>query len=622
MSSSDQQENGNGNAKINFIEDPASEFTIGLHEDKPLLLEDARFLSARTFGQTKIVYRNLDLNRLMLPGTNWELLKGGKTQDILSFHVRRELLRVFFDTYTYYLTVRKFFRFLRDWVSVLFWSFITTLNLFPTSANKVIKSISPRGSTSNLRPAASRFYQFGQGNSHNSNTNYSITSYLSATASNRFALLFGKKSQSWIDYLINLPTIIGDYTIAQSLILSIPKRSDLVKQAVSGYQIPESCCVILDYKHLVVPPPREIPTPFLDARKKVIIPTQNKIQKVWEERAEWASAQKTHRASEISKLQIEASRLISWSACCGVKILYIYESNGIAWNDISKIAQMIEVEMKSLYGIDNSMRPCIKIINASTDEIRVISDDEIFVPSSAYSTEKNTNSTTKTIYRLETDYNNVNTNSKGNNTEKDESKETKNEEKKEDNQKEQPEGPFGYLQTNVIPIVGVDSKMTEGANQNMNGTSTVFESLTKQLPESIPYSNSIEQPESLISDLATNNGTFEELQVMFIAKKNGKESITENFKKKLFQAKGKLNEETMNDIIEKFDITPKLVLHPARSRIHTNGIYGLPFYFFSDSESDENNIDYDPLFFGTESPVSFYFFLRALKYYTSYYKSV
>ncbi|GME90858.1 unnamed protein product [[Candida] boidinii] len=618
MSSSDQPENGNGNGKVDIAEDPASEFTISLHEDQPLLLEDARFLSAKTFGQTKVVYRNLDLNRLMLPGTNWELLKGGKTQDILSFHVRRELLRLFFDTYTQYLTIRKFFRFLRDWVSVLFWSFITTLNLFPSSANKVIKSISPRGSISNLRPTASRFYQTEQGNPYNLNTNYSITSYLNATASNSISLLFGKKSQSWIDYFINLPTIIGDYTIAQSLILSIPKRSDLVKQAVIGYQIPESCCVILDYKHLVVPPPKEIPTPFLDASKKIIIPTQNEIQKVWEERAEWASAQKTHRASEISKLQIEASRLISWSACCGIKILYIYESSGIAWRDISKIAQMIEVEMKSLYGIDNSLRPCIKIINGSTDEIRVLSDDEIFVPSSAYSTEKNTNSTTKTLYRLETDYNNVNSNSNDGKLNENGNEEKVNKKK----EKEQHDSPVEYYHSNGITLEESDRKTITDSSQNINGTSTVFESLTKQLPESIPYSNNnIDQPESFISDLATNNATFEELQVIFITKKDGKESITENFKKKLLRAKDKLNEETINDIIERFDTIPKLVLHPARSRIHTNGIYGLPFYFFSDSESDENTIDYDPLFFGTESPVSFYFFLRALKYYTSHYKT-
>ncbi|ODV87003.1 hypothetical protein CANARDRAFT_181528, partial [[Candida] arabinofermentans NRRL YB-2248] len=132
---------------------------------------------------------------------------------------------------------------------------------------------------------------------------------------------------------------------------------------------------IYDMIPLVVPPPPEIPIPYLTAEKRLVVPEKKETSRVLSQRAEWSAAHHTQKASEIIRICSEVSRLITWTAYGGIKNLTIYEGTGHAWNDLKRLSCMIKSEMSTLNNGMSDHTLSIKIINLALDKSVVIGDE-------------------------------------------------------------------------------------------------------------------------------------------------------------------------------------------------------------------------------------------------------
>lgn len=80
--------------------------------------------------------------------------------------------------------------------------------------------------------------------------------------------------------------------------------------------------------------PPEIPQPYLNADRKIVVPLNKDVQRGFALRNEWITQAKTHLAAERVRLLNQLALFILWSCALPfVGSVTVFESQGLLWND-------------------------------------------------------------------------------------------------------------------------------------------------------------------------------------------------------------------------------------------------------------------------------------------------
>lgn len=301
--------------------------TIGVYEDDNLLQH----------MNSNLAY--------VLPGSNNILFVRSNYTGALFYTLMRRILAIFFSMYRFFLLSLSISLDLIDKGESLFWCLLSFLP-FPEDVSEV-------------GPAA--VY------SSTSVDKVSLGGEEAASHSINVTSLREDMGNHLKSYGL-LPTRIGNRILEKSLMASVPRNRLHIRRVTASWCVPYHMCFIFEMSPLVVPQPQEVPTPYLDFDKKMVVPDKKDIAKVLSKRAEWSSLHHTHKAAEKFRLVYEASKCIAWAACSGVRIVTVFESNGYAWLDMPKIATVVYEEINSLTDSSYSVFDNIKLVNLQTAE--------------------------------------------------------------------------------------------------------------------------------------------------------------------------------------------------------------------------------------------------------------
>ncbi|VEU20291.1 DEKNAAC101097 [Brettanomyces naardenensis] len=294
---------------------------------------DIRFVSLKMFGKE-------DIESLgpRVSGSNVELLSEANTLAVLMFDFHRWILSYFFATYRILLSTQEILDELVVIISAYLWGFVALLY------QEDIDSYSCSADTKST----------GATNSSGLQTAYKFASQV-----------------------INFPTRLGNHALRKSLQIGVPRNRKTVRTAAGKGPFPETIGIIFEMFPLVLPPPPEVPLPYLNADKKIEVPDKKEVSKVLRERAEWLAAQHTHKASEIMRVCNEAARVIAWSACLGTRNITLQEFNGYAWKNVDMLVSLVKAELNNLdRGVEKRriLPDVIRFVNVRSKEVRTLGD--------------------------------------------------------------------------------------------------------------------------------------------------------------------------------------------------------------------------------------------------------
>ncbi|KAG7816128.1 hypothetical protein KL928_005094 [Ogataea angusta] len=301
-----------------------------------ILASDTRFFTFKMFGGAGHSPAPIKLEDVIIAGSNLELLAHTNTWGLLQFKLRRQSLKRLHGLYGLLLDLWSWVQWTLLVMDVYFWWIIYSLGVFPSSGGKSVDPSTAISQMSNEPP-----------------------------------------SQSRIRRILQLRTTIGNHALAHSLAASIPKNQLMVRQALAGKRVPKHLMVIYELNPLVVPPPRELPTPYLTAEKKIVVPEKKEISQVLSERAEWAAAHHTHKASEVMRVCAESARLVAWALFSGMKSVTLYERSGNPWKNLDRLGSMIQTEVSALSDGESFEKTWIKLLRVNNSETITIENSEI-----------------------------------------------------------------------------------------------------------------------------------------------------------------------------------------------------------------------------------------------------
>ncbi|KAG7704315.1 hypothetical protein KL914_004302 [Ogataea haglerorum] len=297
---------------------------------------DTRFFTFKIFGGAGHNPAPMKLEDVIVAGSNMELLANANTWGLLHFRLRRQSLKRLHLLYGLLLVLWSWVQWTLLVLDAYFWWFVYTLGIFPSSVDKPLEPSTAVSQMSNEPP-----------------------------------------SQSRIRRILQLRTTIGNHALAHSLATSIPKSELMVRQALAGKRVPKHLMVIYELDPLVVPPPKELPTPYLTAEKRIVVPDKKEISQVLSDRAEWAAAHHTHKASEIMRVCAESARLVSWALFSGMKSVTLYERSGNPWKNLDRLGSMIQTEISVLSDTESLEETWIKLVRVNNPETITIENNEI-----------------------------------------------------------------------------------------------------------------------------------------------------------------------------------------------------------------------------------------------------
>lgn len=317
---------------------------ISIHSSiiKPRFRQTDTLFSTMNMYEDDSLFQNVNsVVRLAMPGSNIRLFSKSNYFQGLWYTFLRYILNFYFLMYQYYLLFTSQINSIFLNLQAFFWFFLSFLP-FPEDSS-IIGPASLKSSTPSYRSIddgsyMSRFYNIIKG--------------------------------------INLlPTQIGNLILQRSLLTNVPRNRLQIRHVTGRFYIPDHMAIIFEMSPLVLPQPPEIPVPFLNYEKKIVVPEKDEVAKNLAIRAEWFSMHHTHKAAETFRVLYEAAKCISWCACSGIRILTIYESNGYSWSDMHKISTIIIEEMKNLTLENYHVYDFIKLVNLETGEVLNVFDN-------------------------------------------------------------------------------------------------------------------------------------------------------------------------------------------------------------------------------------------------------
>lgn len=270
-------------------------------------------------------------SRISLPASNRQLLAEANAFEGIAFAGWRYVLSMLFAFYEYYNAARTMWEYWTDVLVAVLWWGITLVPFLADDVTMCDESIQPK--STNL---ISRAYYF--------------------------------------------PRMLANYALSQSLTtVTHPQSRMVIRRALGTITRPEHVGIVLEMNVLAIKQPPEVPAPYLDAEKRLIVPKKRDIARVLGERAEWASAHHVHKASETIRIVYESAKIIAWCACSKVRIVTLYELNGYAWRDMPQLANMVQEEMKNLTTDDYIVNDYIKIVDLDSGKEMMAVDNSIQV---------------------------------------------------------------------------------------------------------------------------------------------------------------------------------------------------------------------------------------------------
>lgn len=273
---------------------------------------DLRFISLNMFGKDTLK----DLHSPIKPkvaGSNIGLINDATTWEMIVFDFRRRILSLLFWCYSILLEISGMSSELSIILANLFWTVFSSVFL---NFEQLERDFS--------------YIQHEQKRSGRT-TSSTIES----------ALAFGNSIRE-------LPLKFRHSLWKRVFRSRFPNSRFAIQLAAGKGPFPETIGFVFDMFPLVVQPPPEIPVPYLDANKKMIIPDKKEVSIVLRARAEWSAAQRTHKATETLRVCSEAAKVIVWSACIGVSNVVCHEINGYAWRNMETLISLVKLELASL----------------------------------------------------------------------------------------------------------------------------------------------------------------------------------------------------------------------------------------------------------------------------------
>lgn len=309
--------------------------------------EDILFSTMNMFEDDDIMKNFTSSVKYAVPGTNNRLLSQSSYFTGLWYTFLRQILALWFTLYQYYLRIASLTLEFYNLTSAYFWYLLSFLPL-PEDLSTV-----------------------GPASIHSSST----IDLAKSQKESKEIIATGTRVYQFYERSLLLPTRIGNFILENSLRKSTPRTRMQIRQATGRFYIPDHIAFIFEMSPLVVPQPPEVPTPFLDYEKRIVIPDKKDVAKVLAQRAEWSSLHHTHKAAETFRVTYEAAKCITWAACSEVPIVTVFESNGYSWKDLKKMASVINEEMQNLTKSGYKVSDSIKLINLSTLETVSVFED-------------------------------------------------------------------------------------------------------------------------------------------------------------------------------------------------------------------------------------------------------
>lgn len=303
--------------------------------------EDVKFTTVNMFEDDDIFQQLTSSLKYALPGSNRSLFVHSNYYESLYYTFLRYILSFLFSVYQYYIwltneATESFFI-----INASIWNLFT---IFSFSNDSVVDM---------------KLFTQNSSNSHSQKSSIALKNI----------------SFQPFNQLRELPTRISNKILEKSLSASVPRNRLQIRQRLGRLYIPTHIAFLFEMNALIVPQPPEVPIPYLDFDKRIIVPNEKDVATVLAQRAEWTSLNHTHKISETFRVIYESAKCITWAACSGVKIVTIFESNGYAWKDMPLLASLIREEMKSLTPQSYQVSDSIKLINLDNDEIIKISEN-------------------------------------------------------------------------------------------------------------------------------------------------------------------------------------------------------------------------------------------------------
>lgn len=166
---------------------------------------------------------------------------------------------------------------------------------------------------------------------------------------------------------------LSNCAVGQSLkAITHPRDRMVIKKALGSYIKPRHIGFILEMNVLAIKPPPDVPQPYLDAEKILIVPESKLVSSVIMQRAEWASAHHVHKASEKVRIVYESAKIIAWCACAKIEMVTIHELNGYAWKDLHELSNLVQEEMRNLTSNTLSADDYIKIVDLDSGNQTIV----------------------------------------------------------------------------------------------------------------------------------------------------------------------------------------------------------------------------------------------------------
>lgn len=150
---------------------------------------------------------------------------------------------------------------------------------------------------------------------------------------NDFHGLRGKIARVYYSFIL-LPLICVRVAYHIGVCYSPTAISGIQEGLPSKEYIPESVTLLLKMNQYTVAPPPKLPQPWLDANKKIQVPSKKEVQNVLSIRNEFFTQRSTFMALEKLRISSEISRFVCWNLLIpGVERINVYEEFGYLWSD-------------------------------------------------------------------------------------------------------------------------------------------------------------------------------------------------------------------------------------------------------------------------------------------------
>lgn len=149
-----------------------------------------------------------------------------------------------------------------------------------------------------------------------------------------------------VNALIQLPSV-GSSVFHKTSSHSIPtSMNDFTLHLPPNSHLPESMSLIVEKNRFSVPLPPDSPKPYLDADKKMVLPTQKEMENFEAARKKYSSRHTEFVAAERVRLLREISSFIFWTSLLPTaSFANVYEPTGFLWAGSSTISvdELLEV---------------------------------------------------------------------------------------------------------------------------------------------------------------------------------------------------------------------------------------------------------------------------------------